>query len=76
MSRGRRPQAVAVGDAFIGHQAVELAAVGAGGVHAQDVSAGAGGLVVDLVGGAGDDDRDVAALDFGNGSGAAAWGQA
>ncbi len=51
------------GDAGIGHQAVELAAVGAGGVQAQQVAAGAGCLGIDLVGGARGGDRDVAAGD-------------
>ena len=58
-------QAVVGGETRIGHQAMELAAIGAGGVEAEQVTAGAGGLVIYAIRRAARDDRDVGAGDGG-----------
>ena len=56
-------QAMGVGDARVGHQAVELAAVGACGVEAEDILAFARPFVKDVVSDSADLHRDVAALE-------------
>ena len=70
-----RYQLVMFDDARIGHQAMELPPIGAGGVHAQQILARSRPFAVDLIGDAADGHGHIAAGERWHRSGSSTWVQ-